>query len=60
MAKEEGVEIEKVLVWRRRPGQYLSNSPMVDGRDYFVDEVSATTCANWWRRCRCRQRRPFS
>ncbi len=39
VAKEEGVEIEKVLVWRRHPGQYLSNSPMVEGRDYFVDEV---------------------
>ena len=39
IAKEEGVEIEKVLVWRRRPGQYLSKSPMVEGRDYFVDEV---------------------
>ncbi len=39
IAKEEGVEIEKVLVWRRHPGQYLSKSPMVEGRDYFVDEV---------------------
>ena len=39
VAKEEGVEIEKVLVWRRHPGQYLSKSPMVEGRDYFVDEV---------------------
>jgi acetyl-CoA synthetase len=39
VAREEGVEIEKVLVWRRHPGQYLSKSPMVEGRDYFVDEV---------------------
>ncbi|HXW80212.1 MAG TPA: acetate--CoA ligase, partial [Acidimicrobiales bacterium] len=39
IAKQEGVEIEKVLVWRRHPGQYLSKSPMVEGRDYFVDEV---------------------
>ena len=39
IAKEEGVEIEKVLVWRRHPGQYLSKSPMVEGRDFFVDEV---------------------
>jgi acetyl-CoA synthetase len=38
-AREQGVEIEKVLVWRRHPGQYLSKSPMVEGRDYFVDEV---------------------
>jgi acetyl-CoA synthetase len=39
IASEEGANIEKVLVWRRHPGQYLSNSPMVEGRDYFVDEV---------------------
>jgi acetyl-CoA synthetase len=39
VAKEQGVEVEKVLVWRRHPGQYLSDSPMVAGRDYFVDEV---------------------
>ncbi len=39
VARENGVEIEKVLVWRRYPGQYLSKSPMVEGRDYFVDEV---------------------
>ena len=40
-AREHGVEIEKVLVWRRHPGKYLSASPMVEGRDYFVDEVMA-------------------
>ncbi|HUC13565.1 MAG TPA: acetate--CoA ligase [Acidimicrobiales bacterium] len=39
VAKQEGVEIEKVLVWRRHAGQYLSKTPMVEGRDYFVDEV---------------------
>jgi acetyl-CoA synthetase len=38
-AKQEGVEIERVLVFRRHPGQYLSKTPMVDGRDYFVDEI---------------------
>jgi acetyl-CoA synthetase len=38
-AREQGVEIDKVLVWRRHPGQYASQSPMVDGRDFFVDEV---------------------
>ena len=38
-AREEGVEVDKVLVWRRHPGQYASNSPMVEGRDFFVDEV---------------------
>jgi acetyl-CoA synthetase len=38
-AKRGGQEIEKVLVWRRHPGKYGSASPMVNGRDHFVDEV---------------------
>jgi acetyl-CoA synthetase len=38
-AREQGVEVDKVLVWRRHPGQYASKSPMVDGRDFFVDEL---------------------
>ncbi|HLZ62913.1 MAG TPA: acetate--CoA ligase [Ktedonosporobacter sp.] len=38
-ARKEGIEVEKVLVWRRHPGQYASKSPMVEGRDFFVDEV---------------------
>jgi acetyl-CoA synthetase len=40
-AREEGVEVEKVLVWRRHAGEYASQSPMVEGRDFFVDEVMA-------------------
>ncbi len=38
-AQEEGVEVDKVLVWRRHPGQYASETPMVEGRDVFIDEV---------------------
>jgi acetyl-CoA synthetase len=38
-AREEGVEVEKVLVWRRHPGQYASKHPMLEGRDFFVDEL---------------------
>src|SRR5436309_1888019 len=38
-ARERGVEVEKVLVWRRHPGRYASKSPMVAGRDFFVDEL---------------------
>ena len=38
-AREEGIEVEKVLVWRRHPGQYASKSPMVEGRDFFVDDL---------------------
>jgi acetyl-CoA synthetase len=40
-ATTEGQEVDKVLVWRRRPGQYASETPMVGGRDFFVDEVLA-------------------
>ena len=39
VASQEGQAVDKVLVWRRHPGQYASASPMVKGRDYFVDEV---------------------
>jgi acetyl-CoA synthetase len=38
-ARAEGVDVEKVLVWRRYPGEYHSQSPMVDGRDFFIDEL---------------------
>jgi acetyl-CoA synthetase len=38
-AREEGAEVDKVLVWRRHPGEYGSQSPMVEGRDFFVDEL---------------------
>src|SRR5919201_554556 len=38
-AREEGVEVDKVLVWRRKPGEYSSDRPMVEGRDFFVDDV---------------------
>jgi acetyl-CoA synthetase len=38
-AAREGQEVDKVLVWRRRPGQYQSQTPMTEGRDFFVDEV---------------------
>jgi acetyl-CoA synthetase len=40
-AKQEGHEVDKVLVWRRHAGQYASASPMLEGRDFFVDEVLA-------------------
>ena len=38
-ATREGQTVDKVLVWRRYPGRYGSASPMVDGRDYFVNDV---------------------
>ena len=39
VAEEKGQTVDKVLVWRRYPGKYVSATPMVEGRDYFVDEL---------------------
>ena len=38
-AKDLGVEVDKVLVWRRYPGRYSSPTPMVEGRDFFVEDL---------------------
>jgi acetyl-CoA synthetase len=38
-AERDKQKIDKVLVWRRHPREYGSASPMVKGRDFFVDEV---------------------
>jgi acetyl-CoA synthetase len=39
IAGKLGVEVDKVLVWRRHPGRYVSQAPMSEGRDLFVDEL---------------------
>jgi acetyl-CoA synthetase len=39
VAAKEGTKVEKILVWRRHAGQYLSSKPMAAGRDYFVDDL---------------------
>jgi acetyl-CoA synthetase len=36
--KDEGVQVEKVLVWKRYKDKYSSAAPMVEGRDIFVDD----------------------
>jgi len=38
-ARKEGQEVKKILVWQRYPGKYSSAAPMVEGRDYFVNEL---------------------
>jgi len=38
-ASRQGQDVDKVLVWRRHADQYASQTPMVDGRDFFVDDV---------------------
>jgi acetyl-CoA synthetase len=40
-AEKAGQKVDKVLVWRRHPGAYSSPTPMVPGRDFFVDELLA-------------------
>ncbi len=37
-AAKEGQTVDKVLVWRRYQDRNLSTKPMVQGRDYFMDE----------------------
>jgi acetyl-CoA synthetase len=39
-ARNQGQDVDKVLVWRRQKGQYASATPMVEGRDFFVDEIA--------------------
>jgi acetyl-CoA synthetase len=39
VAREQGQDVDKVLVFRRHPGQYASETPMTGGRDFFVDEL---------------------
>ncbi len=39
VAEEEGQTVEKVLVWQRYPGKYSSETPMVAGRDFFVNDL---------------------
>ena len=59
-AEAGGQKVDKVLVWRRSPGQYSSETPMVEGRDFFVDEVLGSTAASGSSPSRCRRRRRSS
>jgi len=38
-AEKEGQTVKKVLVWQRYAGKYSAETPMVEGRDYFVNEL---------------------
>ncbi len=38
-AAKEGKKVEKVLVWQRYPGKYSAKTPMVEGRDVFVNDL---------------------
>ncbi len=39
VAEEHGQKVDKVLIWRRSPGKYSSPTPIVEGRDFFIDEL---------------------
>ena len=38
-AAKQGQTVDKVLVWQRYPGSYNSKTPMVEGRDCFVNDM---------------------
>src|SRR2546428_8205737 len=38
-AQDLGQNVEKVLVWQRYPGKYSAKTPMVAGRDVFVNDL---------------------
>jgi acetyl-CoA synthetase len=38
-AKKLGHTVDKVLVWQRYPGRYVSEMPMVEGRDFFLNDL---------------------
>ncbi len=38
LSAKDGQVVDKVLVWQRYPGKYSSDTPMVKGRDFFVND----------------------
>jgi len=38
-AAKEGQKIKKVLIWQRYPGKYSAKTPMVKGRDFFINDL---------------------
>jgi acetyl-CoA synthetase len=39
LAEKDGRKVDKVLVWQRYPGKSSTPTPMVEGRDYFINDV---------------------
>ena len=39
LAAKDGQTVDKVLVWQRYAGKYSAETPMVDGRDYFANDL---------------------
>ncbi len=38
-ALKDGQQIEKVLIWERYPGKYSAETPLVEGRDFIVNDI---------------------
>jgi acetyl-CoA synthetase len=38
-AKKLGKPPEKVLIWQRHPGKYSAETPLVEGRDFIVNDI---------------------
>jgi acetyl-CoA synthetase len=38
-ARKEGHAVDKVLVWQRHPGKQSSPTPMVEGRDFILNDL---------------------
>ncbi len=39
LATKAGQKIDKVLVWQRYPGRYSSPTPLVEGRDFIINDL---------------------
>ena len=39
IAKTDGQDVDKVLIWQRTPGTNASSTPMVEGRDFIVNDL---------------------
>ncbi len=39
LAEKDGKKIDKVLVWQRYPGKASSKTPMIENRDFFVNDI---------------------
>ncbi len=39
LAEKMGQHVDTVLVWQRYPGKYSAATPMVEGRDHFVNDL---------------------
>jgi acetyl-CoA synthetase len=46
VSEDEGQPVDKVLVWRRYTGRYVSKAKMVNGRDFFVDDLLPNYTSN--------------